>query len=267
MKKLLACLLTAMLLFAVAAVPVSAIPPQPDWPPVVAIEAEWNGEFYLLNRTGDALTPWFNPLNVVVTVHFEEEDPIELTEWDRSAVFMGVITELDLEAHIVRFFYFDDHLRNVYAGSYIESGSFTDSFLATLPQTSVEFPANFVELFIEQHRPMPELRLDEEARGHAFAFTAQENRAHYFWTEPGRLMTILDSDLEIVFSERGTGFTRVVLEAGETYYVLFTNTHIRFENTITASYNPPPQPNYTLWQRIWARVLDRIDWLRGIFGL
>jgi len=278
MKKLLSVLLAVVLLGASLAVGANATLTLPEieidqhslvfeLPVVTGIEVEWTGEVLLYS----GLNARFALENVDITVTFEDGSTELLTQWgDRSLNWSWwwriiVFPAFDGATDVVTIFYDDSNIRRAYmeANDLYWIEDLSNDYWAALPQASFDFPENYLELFIDGHRPLQALVLNETVTAppglSVFTFTPDTSRQFHFrpewWMFP---VTVLNADFELVGRSNWNDGLTVSLAAGETYYVFFWGAaDAYFELTVTDSI-----PRGNLWQRItgWFWNLN-IVWL------
>ena len=279
MKKLLACILTAMLLFAVAAVPAAACQPPnllEPLPPVASIDVTWSGEVFLLSSTDFML--WLCPRsNLDVTLHFENGESLQLESGHEQAIggwWYAVRHVLNPEAGTVTLYYVTSDDQRAFTAEHglrnccceVRSHALYRAFIASLPHATIDFPANYVALFIEQHRPVSALTLNRAAAipagtgWHIVSFTPQASGQYRFFLSGTQWrMHLVGADLRVHATNNRIGLV-APLEAGQTYYLLVVRSGDNNNIELTVA-------RHGLWARIWAWVLARIDWLRSTFGL
>ncbi|MCL2445216.1 MAG: hypothetical protein FWD06_00385 [Oscillospiraceae bacterium] len=262
MKKILSVVLSAALLLSVFGIGASAVVDhslQFQLPVVTAIEAEWNGEI-VLSRW---LAPTFSSANVDVTVYFDDGTYEALADRWSSSVhdqWWQVSTALCHETSVVTVFYQDSRLQSEWFGDAECCCEVDwDGFYATLPQAAFDFPADYIETFLQEFTPFTALSLEDYASPpfygtHVFTFTAPESCDYYFGfghTGWGPI-TVLDAQHNIIASSWNQML--VALQAGETYYVVAYSLHEHEATFIVSERQQQPSGQLTWWQRVnnWA---------------
>ena len=193
MKKLLACLLVMLLLGITAVVGVSATPPV-----VTHITSEWNGVILL-----GWWQPIFTPENLTVTVHYSYGAPRVLDDFSQ-------VLNVDLLDYEV--------MRVSYRGTSIWPYQWHD--------TTFAFPANFLQLYIENLALLPinPPVINLQHQREAFAFVPQANGWHTIHRRNSDVIVrVLDENFQEVYQRAVRNVPQSVqLQQGRTYYVLVT---------------------------------------------
>ena len=248
MKKLLAIILTLALLLGFA-MPALANDP----PAITHITAQWNGEIVLQGQL-----PHFGPDNVAVTVYYSDNTSRVLDYWgdyrlsDRA--HYAVIVR-----HAVGWVTITVNNRN----GIIERASF-------------EFPENYREIFINNHRPLPEFVLGETASVSfsdgpvVFAFTPQTDARHRIQLQArrGQQMMIWTPDFAVIFDNFGNPYItsrEMNFVAGQTYYIVFLDAQPSHEEPINVTITPVPPPS--LWSSMLVMILMPLMMPAGLVGL
>ena len=274
MKKLLACVLALILMLSCVVYATAALPgadeeidPQSltfELPVVTGIEVEWNGEISL----GPNLQPLFSPDNVTVTASFEEGEPEALRDWVVSSTnwYWWVFPVFDSRSGTVTFYYEDSNIRRAFLAENpqldlieLRMLPFLDAYLAALTQASFEYPARYLEQYIEAQKPLAALRLNQAAtvpgsdgKFTVFTFTPEKTGQHQFARTEWWNFRVLGPNLESVSSSSITS-----LEAGKTYYIFaFNGSDKEYEITVT---------EYSLWRDIISGFSSM--GIRDFFGL
>lgn len=279
MKKLLACVLAVVLALGCGVGAAASFPSLDEWDgevllaakaeeleaqslsfvPVTGLEAQWNGEILLLPNG----FPVFDPGNVEITLHFEEDEPVVLSAWSGS--IGGARWEVEclifLSPFRVMFYYQDADIRDAfleenprYAGyGFRNLLLFSGEYRAVLPQAGIDFPENYIARFIEAQKPMAELKLNESAaipagRGYvsAVSFTPARSGLYRIAAQEDQLRAVYDSNLQFVYrsffkeADNGAlsqfGANTYRLQAGETYYFLVRDYEGRDTGVTVASF-------------------------------
>jgi len=264
MKKIFSTLLVSLLLSAVAFVPASAQDAQTqqfEMPTraVTSIEAVWNGQIQFHRWT---LTPSFGPSNVALILHFIDGTSEILTHWrvTDSDWFWTVHVEHCYISNTVVLVYENSNIRDAFLQEHeltFLDWDMWDKYFATLPRTiPFDFPANYVETYVDGFRPLQTLALDERVTAYGidvFAFIPQTSRVFQFQSTASQPFAILNAEWEQVPVAGWTlfGVRLVRLEAGNTYYLIVWGED-DCENQVTF--------NHANWlQRLTARLPN---WIR-----
>jgi len=194
-KKLLAALLTLALALSLA-LPALA---EDDPPALTHITAEWNGvwQFDSHGRLD------FNQKNVTVTLHYDD---------DSSALYAP---PPNVSSSVL------------YCNRSLQTDVVTVTYLRKYT-AEFSYPANWLELLVEEHKPLPALELDKRMTvpggGVAvYAFTPGKSGEYRFQTGSIYVM-VLDSSFASLEEDEvggmdGGRYTRAKLREGETYYI------------------------------------------------
>ncbi|MCL2195006.1 MAG: hypothetical protein FWB76_03555 [Oscillospiraceae bacterium] len=279
MKKLLSVVLAGVMLLGMFGLGAGALIDdhtlQFELPVVTAIEAQWNGEILLgtgwfaddSNGDKQLLVPFFNPTNVDVTVHFDDGTYELLSAWWGGISSGHGWQEWDVQvwynprSNVVTARYGDSRIREAAleeAGCccYVDWGAVE----ASLPQTTVDFPENYLELFMAEQAPVHALtyqvELSEPFTGmRVFSFTAPYTKSYRveFPQGWGSGVFVTNEDFEVITTSRWT----IPLEAGETYYIFLSASD---DTTVVVTESTSSQP----WQ---PTLLDRwLDWTSNMAG-
>jgi len=253
MKKIVSVLLVAVLLAGFGAI-AAAYTDYSALPTVASLEVEWSGEIRLWN----GVDLYIFEDEFTVTLHYADETSRVLTEWNSGPTYLwwSVMYLLDHSRRTVTFFYVDTNLTYAFYGRrYIATSmEYTEEFLATLPTTTITFPADFRRLLIDSHNPLPQLYLNQTVmftQEAIFAFTPQISGLYYLDTNvpsfdfcipacgcnhPTFLINVLDPDTNIIarFFPNTALHRNIHLTAGSTYY-FFTSALNNVEHSISLS--------------------------------
>ncbi|MCL2106091.1 MAG: hypothetical protein FWH26_03390 [Oscillospiraceae bacterium] len=220
MKKMLSILLV-LAITASFAVCVSATEP-PYAKTVIGIEAVWNGEI-MLDPESAAPQPLFTPANVTITLHFTGEESEILDGWNDSGrtlypywiekgenwswwIFYDFLTE----TNTMTIYYEDINHLNAYlkehpAPPQCSHDNLYDAdicadcdawwfywaqYRAALPQSTFAFPADYLKQYIDNQRPLPQLKLNKTVtvkqqptagKPIVVAFTPKKSGMYYFY--------------------------------------------------------------------------------------
>ena len=260
MKRLLAILLAFVLTLSVA-LPILATEEEAA-PLATHITVEWDGTIPAL-EWGD-LWPRIGLDNVTITVYFDDGSSRVQDNWGERDVWYGKATGIEggvswgfiRETGVMTIMYADLYLWQAYA----KENGLPDSpnklyvdkeFRATLPKATIQFPLNYIEVFINSQKPLTTLALDKPEKSASatpvFTFTPSKDGSYAFKSQAP--LHILTQGFEEVGSRTSAEKS---LRGGETYYVIMRKHTSANENAqVIVSYIAPP----TLLQKI----------LQGIF--
>ncbi|MCL2446670.1 MAG: hypothetical protein FWD06_07885 [Oscillospiraceae bacterium] len=265
MKKSLTILLVVFLLTMATLLPASATNVQ-SWQfempelAVIAIEAQWNGQIEFARWT---LWPDFSPSNVALTLWFEDGTSEVLTHWRVTGDdwFWRVHVEHCIDNNVT-LVYENSNFRDAFLQEHdLEwlDWEMWDEYFSTLPRTiPFDFPANYIEAYVDSFRPLQKLALDEQVTAYGidvFSFSPQESRIFQLQSAMSQPFAILNAQWEQVPIDGWSlfGARLFSLEAGSTYYLIVWGEE-DCENVVAID-------RATWLQRITARLPDRV-WRR-----
>lgn len=195
-KKLLALLLTLALALSLA-LPAMA----EDEPPALThITAEWNGvwqfDFHGLLD--------FNQNNVTVTLHYDD---------DSSEIYMP---PPNVSSSVL------------YCSRNAQANTVTVAYLRKYT-AEFSYPANYLELLVEEHKPLPALELGKRMTvpgGGVAVYTFTPGKSGEYRFQTGSIyVMVLDSSFASLEEDEvggmdGRRYTRAKLREGETYYIV-----------------------------------------------
>ena len=177
---------------------------------VTHIEAIWNGR---IRYDYQYFTPQFDSSNVIVTIYFEQGEPVVLDRWwqdwnDSGTQRWQVFHNYDSAEGIVTIYYRD-------------SNNWDDA-LETLPQSTFAYPGDNSILF--RYEPFSAVTLNKamtvDGIGRVFVLTPGRAGPYVFQADSQTAyISLFDADFEPIAITPNSRI-RIDLEAGKPYYVL-----------------------------------------------